>query len=274
MRTIHMCRTATRFLLCLAAAAAVGLPAAAQTWTGSSSDPAELRYRLDLLDAELQDIRARLGGEASSSSAPSGGGGSIDTSRLEAELARLTGQVEEMQFELRQMREATERQLEDLSFRVTELEGGDTSLQSPIVLGETPTETPAPVILSEQADLDRAKLDIQQGRFDQGEERLLKFISDYPASALLGEAHYWLGQSQFVRGAFAEAATTYLAGYRKNPGDSYAPDNLLQLGITLGRLNQIEPACQTLSEVTRQFPNASSSVTQAATDEQASLGCV
>ncbi|MEM9098294.1 MAG: tol-pal system protein YbgF [Pseudomonadota bacterium] len=260
-----------RSLLGLVAAAVLSGAAFAQTWSGSSSDPAELRYRLDLLDAELQDIRGRLGGVQPAPGATTGGGGaSIDVSRLETELARLTGQIEQLQFDLRQYQERTDRQIQDLLFRVTELEGGDTSTIVPV----TPQAQPeTPIILSEQADLDRAKLDIQQGRFDQGESRLVKFINDYPASSLTGEAHYWLGQSQFVRGAFPEAATTYLAGYQQNTRDSYAPDNLLQLGITLGRLNQVQTACQTLTEVERQYPNASASVRQAVADEKASLAC-
>ena len=36
-------------------------PAAAQLWTGASSTD-DLQYRLSVIDAELADIRARLGG--------------------------------------------------------------------------------------------------------------------------------------------------------------------------------------------------------------------
>ncbi|MEM7240203.1 MAG: hypothetical protein AAF501_20575, partial [Pseudomonadota bacterium] len=154
---------------------AIGGAAMAQTWTGASDNPSDLRYRLDLLDAELADIRARLGGGSGGSTRPasgSGGGSSIEVGRLEAEVARLTGEVERLQFENRRLQEQVARQLEDLVFRVTELEGGDVSAVPSINLGGGTsgggTDQPAsrPVILSEQADLDRAKLDIQQGRFD------------------------------------------------------------------------------------------------------------
>lgn len=254
---------------------ALGHAALAQTWTGASDNPADLRYRLDLLDAELADIRARLGGTSGiSTPSPSGNGSSIEVGRLEAEVARLTGQVERLQFENRQLKEKVERQLEDLIFRVTELEGGDVTTVPTVNLGGTATGQAAqPVVLSEQADLDRAKLDIQQGRFDQGEDRLRSFIQSYPSSSLVGEAHFWLGQSQFVRGAFPDAASTYLAGYRADSRGVYAPDNLLKLGTTLGRLGQLEAGCQTLNEVSRQFPGASSSVQQGVADERAALGC-
>ncbi|MEM0943940.1 MAG: tol-pal system protein YbgF, partial [Pseudomonadota bacterium] len=172
-----------------------------------------------------------------------------------------------------QLKALIERQLEDLIFRVTELEGGDLASVGPVDLGTPAQTSPAPVILSEQADLDRARLDIQQGRFDQGEGRLRDFIADYPSSNLVGEAHYWLGQSQFTRGDFAGAATAYLSGFRTAETGPYASDNLFQLGVTLGRLGQIEPACSTLREVGRRFPNASSTIRDGARSELASLDC-
>ncbi len=260
-----------RFALPFAAAIALNGAAVAQTWSGTAENTGDLLYRLDLLDAELSDIRARLGG--GTSTAPSGTG-SIDASRLEAEVARLTSQVEQLQFENRQLKDQLQRQLDDLIYRVTELEGGDPTQSAPVVLdpGQS-AQTEAPVILSEQSDLDRAKLDIQQGRFDQGEGRLKKFISDYPSSSLVGEAHYWLGQSNFVRGEFPLAASTYLAGYKADTRGGYAPENLFQLGVTLGRLGQTDAACKTLNEVTRQFPTAGSTILEGVRSEKTSLGC-
>lgn len=193
---------------------------------------------------------------------------------LEAELAQLTSQVERLQFENRQLREQIKRQLEDLIFRVTELEGGDISALGEVRLGADPVDTQAaPVILSEQADLDRAKLDIQQGRFDQGEERLRDFVDRYDQSTLVPEAYYWLGQSLFTRGSFPQAANAYLAGFRSDQEGGFAADNLLQLGITLARLNQPEPACQTLREVSVRFPAADAAILDGARTEMSSLGC-
>ncbi|MBY8974875.1 tol-pal system protein YbgF [Rhodobacteraceae bacterium NNCM2] len=274
MKHQHALPALARFALPLAVAVAVaiGAPATAQTWSGSTTNPADLQYRLDLLDAELADIRARVGG--SSAAKPSTGGGSIEVGRLEAEVSRLTSQVEQLQYENQQLKAQIARQLDDLIYRVTELEGGDPSQTTPVVLDQQSTaQSDRPVILSEQADLDRAKLDIQQGRFDQGEDRLNKFVNEYPSSSLVGEAYYWLGQSNFVRGEFPAAASTYLAGYKADKAGTFAADNLLQLGVTLGRLGQVDAGCKTLAEVERQFPTAGSTIQQSVRDEKASLGC-
>lgn len=259
-----------RILALLAVSTLIGGSAAGQTWTGASDNPDEMLYRLDLMAAELADMRARLG----AGQAPGGGtGGSVDAARLEAQISRLTGEVEKLQFENRQLRQQVKLQLEDLIFRVTELEGGDPSVGGEVNLGDQQEQTQPQIVLSEQADLDRAKADIQQGRFDQGEDRLRRFIAENAQSPLAGEAYYWLGQSQTVRGDLRSAAKTYLGGYNTNETGQFAPDNLLQLGVTLGRLGQVDAGCQTLREVNRQFPNAPQTVREGAISELANLGC-
>lgn len=258
-----------RIMAWLAASLLAAGSVQAQTWTGASENPEELLYRLDLMAAELADMRARLG--VSPAPTPSGTGGSVDAARLEAQISRLTGEIEQLQFENRQLREQVERQLEDLIFRVTELEGGDPSVGGDVNLGGAPSQPLVPA--TEQVELDRAKADIQQGRFDQGEDRLRLFIAEYGQSPLAGEAYYWLGQSQTTRGDLTSAAKTFLGGYNANETGPFAPDNLMQLGVTLGRLGQVDAGCQTLREVTRQFPNAPQTVREGTVSELANLNC-
>lgn len=260
------------------------------TWTGSSSAE-DLRYRLDILDAELADIRARLGGSVASV-APSSGGGGVDASRLnglEAEIRRLTAAVEEMQNAQRRVATDAANRFADIEFRLTELEGGDTSnvgqvqplgggQQTVGAGGQTPAfgtggAQVAAVSVSEQGDLDRAALDVQQGRFDQGEDRLRRFLSQYQGSPLTGDAYFWLGESQSVRGNNTDAARSYLSGYNADRIGRRAPHNLYRLGVTLGRLGQLNEACLTLREVRTQFPDAPDGLVRKADAEADNLTC-
>ncbi len=61
--------------------------------------------------------------------------------QLEIQLSRLTGQVEELQHLNRQLDDRLTRALSDVEFRLTELEGGDTSTLS---TGPSGSGTPAP----------------------------------------------------------------------------------------------------------------------------------
>lgn len=305
-------------------------PALAQTgWAGASS-PEDLRYRLDILAAELADIRARLGGAAGApvlGQAPAGVLSNSGVVELEGELRRLTAAVEEMQYQVRRIGEEAARRFSDIEFRLTELEGGDISTLQPVPpLGgtaapapaaQTPSLAPTPlpgassagvqrpaqgivsgpsgqgsfggievppsgqaggqgavsVSVAEQGDLERAVQDVRQGRFDQAEERLRRFLDEYPASPLTANAWYWLGESQFVRGNHGEAARSFLNGYNTDRAGPRAPHNLYRLGVTLGRLGQASEACLTLREVRTQFPDAPDGIVEQADAEADALAC-
>ena len=269
----------------LAFALFTGSTFAQTTWSGSSS-PEDLRYRLDILDAELADIRARLGGQVGSAvRAPSGGtGDGISDDRvnqLEAEIRRLTASVEQMQNQLNRITADATRRFGDIEFRLNELEGNPTDTdvqplggaQGGQSIGSIVSNNNSSVSVSERGDLERAASDVQQGRFDQAEDRLRRFLNDYQGSPLTSNAWYWLGESQFVRGQHAEAARSYLNGYNFERTGPQAPANLYKLGVTLGRLGQLNEACLTLREVPAQFPNAPDGLVGKAQDEAAQLTC-
>jgi tol-pal system protein YbgF len=283
MRGQHSWRAGIRITAMAAAVGAilaVAGPAYPQIWTGAGSTD-DLRYRLSVIDAELADIRARLG-DAPSSGGTGGGatgaGAMLQLDRLEAEIRQLTGKIEQMAFEQRSVAEDAARRFGDIEFRLTELEGGDISALAPVlplggggagsVIGAGPE-----VSISERGDLDRAIEDVRQGRFDQGEDRLRGFLTAYPGSPLEGEALYWLGESQFVRGAFQNAARSYLDGYNTDRVSASAPKNLYRLGVTLGRLGQLNEACLTLREVRNQFPTGPADILDAADTESRALNC-
>ena len=254
-------------------------PASSQLWTGTGSVD-DLQYRLSVIDAELADIRARIGSAPSTGGGTGGGGDAmLRLDRLEAELRQLTGKVEQMAFEQRGVAEDAAQRFGDIEFRLTELEGGDTSALPPVQAlgggGGTGAVVAAgpEVSISERGDLDRAIKDVEQGRFDLGEDRLRGFLTAYPGSPLEGEALYWLGESQFVRGAFQNAARSYLDGYNSNRANVSAPRNLYRLGVTLGRLGQVNEACLTLREVGKQFPTGPAEVIGGAATELDALNC-
>jgi tol-pal system protein YbgF len=263
--------------LVIAAVAPAGDRAMAQgAWTGSSSKE-DLLYRLQILDAEIADIRARLGG-LDTGRPGAGGAASGDAAVLDAEIRRLTAQVERIEQAQRQMAAELTRRLGDIEYRLNEIEGVPNDGTGPPPIGAEvltePQAAPAPsVAVSERGDLDLAIRDVQQGRFDQAEDRLRRFMNDYPGSPLIGEAWYWLGESLFVRGIHAEAAKSYLAGYNTDRQGGHAAQNLFRLGVTLGRLGQVNEACLTLREVRSQFPNAPDDIPAKADAEADALSC-
>src|SRR5690625_764715 len=114
------------------------LPAAAQSSWGGGTD--DLRNRINALDAEIADLRARLG-QGGGESPNLAGTSNSRFAVLEGEIRRLTASVEELQHRVRLIGEEAARYFSDIEFRLTELEDGDiTSLKPVPPLGSLPDE--------------------------------------------------------------------------------------------------------------------------------------
>lgn len=99
------------------------------------------------------------------------------------------------------------------------------------------------------------------------------FLKRYPNDSLAGNAQFWLGESYFVRGQFKAAASAFLKGYQSYGRSSKAPDSLLKLAMSLGRLGQKDAACSSLAELNTRFPTATADVKSRAVAEKQRTGC-
>lgn len=99
------------------------------------------------------------------------------------------------------------------------------------------------------------------------------FLKRYPGDQLAGNAQFWLGESHFVRGQFKAAAGAFLKGYQSYGRSAKAPDSLLKLAMSLGRLGQKDSACTALAELGAKYPSATSDVKARAAAEKQRTGC-
>ncbi len=100
-----------------------------------------------------------------------------------------------------------------------------------------------------------------------------EFIGSYPDNALVPDAYYWIGESQFQRGAFREAADTYLAIYNRYPTTPQAAPSLLRLAQSLDRLGQRQAACTTLGELQAKYGTTVPTITERANQDARQWGC-
>lgn len=97
---------------------------------------------------------------------------------------------------------------------------------------------------------------LKQQDFVKAESALKAFIEQNPKDKLTGNAHYWLGETYYVRKSYQDAAFAFAEGFQKFPRNNKAPDSLLKLGMSLERLNKRKEACTAYSRLLGTFPKA------------------
>ena len=98
--------------------------------------------------------------------------------------------------------------------------------------------------------------------YASAEQNLRAFVAKYPRDKLVPDAQFWIGESEFQRQQYREAADAFVAMSKKYENHAKAPDALLRLGQSLAALNEKELACATFGEVGRKYPRASQNVKQ------------
>jgi tol-pal system protein YbgF len=116
------------------------------------------------------------------------------------------------------------------------------------------------------------KLLIQTDYVD-AENAFRAFVTAHPDHKLAGNAHYWLGETYYVRNDYNSAARTFAEGYRKFPKSAKGPDNLLKLGLSLARLGSKQDACATFARLSKEFPKAPANIIGRAKAERKNNDC-
>ena len=268
---------------------------------------------------------------------------SVRFTQLENEIRRLTGQMEEVDFRIREIQARLDKLVADMDQRLTAMEEdgppvGDAAAapratlaltplpqaavpaltppppatpfppnigSQPGVLGTIPknlavtspkgpvTPPPAPppsktvrtkVVKpavkpalppgTPKSQYDYAlSLMLQKQDFAAAETALKAFIDQHPKDGLTENAHYWLGETFYVRKSYQDAAFAFAEGFQKFPKGRKAPDSLLKLGMSLSRLNKQREACTTFGRLFAKFPKANPRLKARAERERSRAKC-
>ena len=99
------------------------------------------------------------------------------------------------------------------------------------------------------------------------------FLDRYPNHDLTGNVYYWLGETFYVQEKYTSAADSFRQGFEVMPSGIKAPDNLLKLSMSLGRLEQTDQACVVLNQLTKKY-NSPETVLQKAQQQINKLNCL
>ena len=201
----------------------------------------------------------------------------IRMSNLEAEMRRLTGQLEDVGHGMQTMLQRLDSLVKDADFRLTEIEHRlARTLESPEAASSTEkagkvaaTQQEAlnqsnsvaaknPSILPEGTPEERYKYAYSlliTTQWTKAETAFQEFLDQHGDDKLAGNAQYWLGETFYARQNLHEATRAFLVGIQRYPNSMKAPDTMLKLGISLAKLGKSEDSCAAFLEMQNKFPN-------------------
>ena len=150
------------------------------------------------------------------------------------------------------------------------LRDGGASIQQTAALATDPVVTQPPM----EDGFDAALTAYREGRYTEAITGFDGYIQTQPDAARAHEAAYWKGEALAAQGSWNLAARSYLDAFSGAPQGPKAPESLLRLGVSLGRLGQFNEACQTLSEVGKRFPDAGGGIADRTQSEMRALNCL
>ncbi len=149
-------------------------------------------------------------------------------------------------------------------------------LENPALEGQQATNA-APVTetanLTPEALYEKSRQMLMRSEFANAESNFKSFLEQYKDNKLTGNVRYWLGETYYVQGNYAQAASTFLEGYQKDPRGAKAPDSLLKLGMSLSRMDKNREACATYGKLRSDFPKMPAHLSKTLERERTSAKC-
>ncbi|WP_164158389.1 tetratricopeptide repeat protein, partial [Sandarakinorhabdus rubra] len=146
---------------------------------------------------------------------------------------------------------------------------------TPAPTATAPTAAPAaaapaaaPKPATETAAWTAAFANVTARNWPATETAMSSFIADWPKSARVAQARYWLGRSFAQRGQHPQAAKAFLEVYQTAPRSSPAPDALIALASSLNAMTKPKDACQVLGELDSVYGAKLTSTQKADADRQ------
>ena len=193
--------------------------------------------------------------------------------QLNAEIAKLRGQVEVMSNLDEQL---TKRQRDfylDIDTRLRKIEGApvDTTTGSssstvapsnapPVGLSAAAGASPtSPAQIAAMRAKEDAVYDVGSNAFKRGDyvaatRAFRTYIKDYPTGQLVSNAHYWMGISYFNLKDYASARNTQDTLLKQYPDSSKAPDALLAVASIYTEIGDNGSARNALEDVIARYP--------------------
>jgi tol-pal system protein YbgF len=195
---------------------------------------------------------------------------------MQQQLQELQGQLEELSHTVQTLKTQATSQYADVDQRLRKLEGtgggqasqasgSAASSSSPSSIAVTPAATTTAnqnqTITDASIGAERAYQSaydkVKNGNYSEGIIGMQKFLTQYPTSSYVPNAHYWLGQMHLLKGDGKSAAKEFDLVINQYPQDQKVKDATLKLGFAYLLQNKSSEAKAQFKKVMRLYPGTS-----------------
>lgn len=217
----------------------------------------------------------------------------IKVDNLQQQFQKLTGQIEDQKHQIEQLNSQLRSFYQDLNQRLEKpgseksglekqkigestVSASDTST-APVTTGEVveamPNTTSLAVIDSKKNDGDKPRTDkaflaeqqmyqtaidlLPDKKYEASGNKLRDYLKHYPKGAYVANAHYWLGEINFLQKNYDAAEEEFKIVTAKYPGSKRISDAMFKLALVHQNQGRDAQAKQELKQVMKRYPGTS-----------------
>ena len=191
----------------------------------------------------------------------------LQLDEMRRENRELRGAVENLGYEIEQLKRKQRDIYLDIDQRLSGMQGGGTATPAaPVASGPTAAPAtpakPAPANTADrtaiQADYKAAYalLSPQKKRYDEAAQAFAAFVKQYPNDELTPNAQYWLGEAYYVSQKNQPALQAFEVVIKQYPSSSKAPGALFKIGRLKEATGKVGEARAAYQRVLNDYPNA------------------
>lgn len=224
----------------------------------------EAHQRITILQQQIQSFETRIT-QMETTARTQGVGLLTQIDVLKAELANLRGQVEVHTHNIETTQKRQRDLYVDLDSRLRRLEGSGSapaeSVQNQNGAGKSDGSTPAAMPGPDESKVyESAQNLLKAGNYAGAIIGFQNFIKEFPGSARVSNAQYWIGDSYFNQRDYKNAIASQQKLVSQYPTSPKVPDALLNIASCQQGLGDAAGAKKTLESVIVKFPLSDAAV--------------
>ena len=182
---------------------------------------------------------------------------------LQQELQKLRGQVEEHEYQLKQLQDRQRDLYRDIERRLSQLQGGQSAQSNERPATTTPSSSSSGSSVSSSASEDvhsaynNIFAKVRSKKYQEAINDYQAFLKTYPNSQYQASVHYWLGQIYYIQQNFEQALKEYQTVTKNYADSTRAPDSLFKQGKVLLLLNKTSEAKAIFNQVIENYDGTS-----------------